>query len=276
MTSSLPPRALVGAEAADALVDALPEDTFAQVCGRGRLVVEARLLAGAGLGGAALWRGNPWGSNWSGGGEPAALARLTEDVQPESLSVPASVGLPPGLERGWGWGWHAALRPPDRQPGEESVGWLGDDDDAELRALVAHAFPDAETPPDDPRIARWFGARRDGRLVAAAAELRTAPEAALLSSLTVDPAVRREGWGSAVTAWFARIRLDGSGHGGGQDGSGPDGIGHDGGARVVGLGTYLGNARARALYARLGFLEVDYVGGSRAVCAGGRQRNRVS
>ena len=72
MTSSLPPRALVGGEAADALVDALPEDTFAQVCGRGRLVVEARLLVGAGLGVAALWRGNPWGSNWSGGGEPAA------------------------------------------------------------------------------------------------------------------------------------------------------------------------------------------------------------
>ncbi len=235
------PCALRGAEAADALVAALPEDSFAELCGRGRLVVEVRVLDGA-----ALWRGNPWGSNWSGGGDPAALARVTEAVQPESLSVPGSLGLPPGYERGWGWGWHALHRPPDRQPGEESVGWLSDEpsSDPELRSLVARAFPDAETPPGDPRIVRWFGARRGGRLVAAAAELRTEPGAALLSSLTVDPAVRREGWGSAVTSWFARTRLED-------------------GARIVGLGTYLANARARALYGRLGFVEVEYVGGAR-------------
>jgi ribosomal protein S18 acetylase RimI-like enzyme len=81
-------------------------------------------------------------------------------------------------------------------------------------------------------------------LVSAAAMLRTAPEAALLSSLAVDVAARRSGWGSALTAWFVRDRLA---HG----------------ARVVGLGTYLGNQPARALYAHLGFRDVPYVGGTR-------------
>jgi GNAT superfamily N-acetyltransferase len=242
VSSSLQPRVLEGVQAAEALIAALPDDTFAELCGRGRLVLEARVVDGA-----ALWRGHPWGSDWSGGGDPAALARLTDAVQPETLTVPGALGLPPGYDRGWGWGWHALRRPPQRQPGEDAVRWLDDDGptSAELRSLVARAFPDAETPPGDPRVARWFGARSEGRLVAVAAELRTAPGTALLSSLTVDPAARRAGWGSAVTTWFARTRLD-------------DGV------RVVGLGRYLTNTRARALYDRLGFLDVEYVGGTRS------------
>jgi ribosomal protein S18 acetylase RimI-like enzyme len=223
--------------AGERLTAALPRDTFAQVCGRGGLVLEVRVGAGA-----ALWRGHPWGTGWTGGGEPLALGELVEAVRPTDLNVPAGSGLPTGYSPAWGWGWHAATAPPPVYPGEASVGWLADD--AELRELVARAFPDAETPPGDPRVARWFGARIDGRLIAAAAALRTEPGAAVLSSLTVDPQARRSGWGGAVTAWFARERLS---HGAG----------------VVGLGTYLANTAARALYTRVGFVDVPYVGGSR-------------
>jgi ribosomal protein S18 acetylase RimI-like enzyme len=223
--------------AGDRLTVALPRDTFAQVCGRGGLVLEVHVGSGA-----ALWRGHPWGTGWTGGGEPNALGELVAAVRPTDISVPAASGLPTGYHPAWGWGWHATTAPPPVHPGERAVGWLADD--AELWDLVARAFPDAETPPGDPRVARWFGARVDGGLIAAAAALRTEPGAALLSSLTVDQHVRRNGWGGAVTAWFARERLS---HG----------------AAVVGLGTYLANTAARALYARVGFEDVPYVGGSR-------------
>jgi ribosomal protein S18 acetylase RimI-like enzyme len=243
-----------------ALVEALPDDTFAQVCGRGELVLELRTTPGA-----ALWRGSPWGSGWVGGGDAAALGDLIAEVRPDELTVPASLGVPVGYARGWGWGWHAITTAPQQQPGEHLTQWLPDGD-RELADLVERAFPDAETPPNDPRVAGWFGARVDGRLVAAAASLTLglAPSqqrgpvagnpagtvgpaggAALLSSLTVDPAARRSGWARAVTAWFVRERFAR-------------------GAAVVGLGTYLSNEPARALYDRLGFVEVPYIGGTAA------------
>jgi ribosomal protein S18 acetylase RimI-like enzyme len=228
-----------GPTAGRLLVATAPEDTFAQVCGLGGLVREAVLGDRA-----ALWRGHPWGSGWIGGGDGEELARLVREVAPEELTAPASLGLPAGYRRGWGWGWHALRTPPSVQTGEDRVGELGEDD-PQLVELVARAFPDAETPPGDERVARWFGARLDGQLVACAAELKMAPRAALLSSLTVDPAVRRAGWGAAVTAWFARQRFER-------------------GADVVALGTYLTNEPARALYGRLGFADVPYLGAARA------------
>jgi ribosomal protein S18 acetylase RimI-like enzyme len=221
-----------------ALAAALPADTFAQICGLGGLVVEVVTTPGA-----ALWRGHPWGTGWAGGGEHTGVAALVDQVHPPELTVPATLPLPPGYRRGWGWGWHATRTAPPPQPHEDRVAWL-DPDDPELADLVARAFPDAETPPGDPRVAGWFGARDDGRLVTAAASLRVDSQAAVLSSLTVDPTARRAGWARAVTAWFVRERLAA-------------------GVRVVGLGTYLSNAPARALYTRLGFLDVPYEGGVR-------------
>jgi ribosomal protein S18 acetylase RimI-like enzyme len=226
-----------------ALAAALPDDTFALLCGLGGLVLELRLGEDA-----ALWRGHPWGDGWSGGGSRAGLERLVAEVAPAEITVPAGVGLAEGYARGWGWGWHATTAPPPVQPGEAAVGWVPADD--ELTGLVERGFPHAETPPGDPRVERWFGARADGVLVAAAAALRLAPGAALLSSLTVDPAIRREGWGRAVTGWFVRDRLAA-------------------GAVVVGLGTYLGNDPARRLYRRLGLADVPYVGGV-STAGGGR------
>lgn len=227
-----------GADQGARLAAALPGDTFAQVCGLGGLAHDVVVGDGA-----ALWRGSPWGDSWVGGGTPDALAALVEQVRPPDLTAPASVGLPAGYRSGWGWGWHATRTAPPHQPGEESVGRLASDD-PDLADLVARAFPDAETPPGDPRIAWWFGARREGRLVSAAAALRLADGAAVLSSLTVDPDVRRAGWARAVTSWFVRDQLAA-------------------GASVVGLGTYLTNEPARALYLRLGFADVPYAGGVR-------------
>lgn len=221
------------------LARVLPEDTFAQVCGLGGLVVEVCLAESA-----AFWRGSPWGTGWTGGGDPPQLQQLVDDLRPEEITVPATTGLPRGYREVWGWGWHASTTPPPVQPGEDAVDWRPQD--PRLDALLATAFPDAETPPGDPRVARWFGAVADGRLVAAAAELHVDPAVAMLSSLAVDPAARRAGWGAAVTAWFVRRRLSE-------------------GARVVGLGTYLTNTGARTLYDRLGFADVPYVGGVREV-----------
>ncbi|HSP37577.1 MAG TPA: GNAT family N-acetyltransferase [Frankiaceae bacterium] len=220
------------------LADVLRDDTFAQACGLGGLVVEARFGALA-----ALWRGSPWGSGWVAGGTADGIARLLDEDTPSELTLPESLGLPPGHRLGWGWGWHALRTPPPVQPREGQVGWLTEND-PDLVELVASAFPDAEAPPGDPRVRRWFGARQDGRLVACAAELRTEPAVALLSSLTVDPSARRHGWGAAVTAWHARTCLAG-------------------GAQVVGLGTYRGNTVARVLYGRLGFADVPYLGAVR-------------
>jgi ribosomal protein S18 acetylase RimI-like enzyme len=227
----------VDPSASAALVSALPNDTFAQVCGRGGLVVEMRQQPGA-----AIWRGHPWGTGWCGGGERSALERLLQQMHPPELTVPAEIGLPPTYEQRWAWGWHATTEAPPVQPGEEDVGWLVEN--SELADLLARAFPDAETPPGDPRAAAWFGARAGGVLIAAGAALRASPGAALLSSLTVDPSARRRGWGRALTAWFTRERLGG-------------------GAQVVGLGTYLKNMPARALYTRLGVRDVPYLGGAR-------------
>jgi ribosomal protein S18 acetylase RimI-like enzyme len=224
--------------AGQVLADALPDDTFAQVCGLGGLVVEVHTAHDA-----ALWRGHPWGTGWTVGGSPTGIRALLDEHRPPEFSVPESRGIPPGHRRGWAWGWHATCSAPAFQSGEDRVDWL-DEGDMELAGLVARAFPDAETPPGDPRVQRWFGGRQDGRLVACAAELRTGAEVALLSSLTVESSVRRSGWGAAVTTWFARERFRS-------------------GTRVVGLGTSIGNTRARALYRRVGFLDVPYLGAAR-------------
>jgi GNAT superfamily N-acetyltransferase len=138
--------------------------------------------------------------------DAVTLATALLDAEPERhwLSAPrgaadrigAAYRLPHRV--GWTFRWTAsapALALPD------GVGWLGADDTDDLRTLLAEAFPDASMPVGHPDVRRWAGLRRDGRLVACAADATVTDGVGFLASIASHPDVRGTGAGAAVTAW---------------------------------------------------------------------------
>lgn len=144
--------------------------------------------------------------------------------------LPAWVGLD-GTD--WDFRWLGA--PPRRQPGEERVETL-DDEDA-VRALLAASSPTASAMPGDVDVVRWVGVRgEDGGLLACAADTTVVPSVGHLKSIAVHPDARGQGLGSAVTAALTRELFD----------SGCD---------VVTLGMYATNTAGRRMYDGLGFAD---------------------
>lgn len=137
---------------------------------------------------------------------------------------------------GWAYRWTDAepLLPAD------GVGWLTDDDDAEVSEVLTRGFPDASMPVGHPDVRRWAGLRRDGRLVAVAADATQAEGLGFLASIATDPAARGTGAGTAVTAWSTRELVREHGR--------------------CGLWHMEGNVVAAALYTRLGYRDEHPMG----------------
>ena len=152
-----------------------------------------------------------------------------------AAALPAWVGL--DVQADWDFRW--TTTPPPPQPLEDEV-VPGEDD--EVASLLAVANPTASAGPGDTRVRRWLGVRREGRLVACAADTTEATGVGHLSSIATHPDARGQGLGAAVTAALARRLLD-------ED------------CDVVTLGMYASNTAGRALYDRLGMLERGFTSG---------------
>lgn len=178
-------------------------------------------------------------------GDPDDAAELTRKIRAEHpeldgwASVPEAAGrrlvAEHGLARmdGWAFRWTGSP-PPLPVTGAE---WLTADDEAEVKDLLARGFPDASMPVGHPGVRRWAGLRRDGRLVAVAADTTLLPELGFLASITSDPDARGTGAGAAITAWATARLIEEHG--------------------ACGLWHMSGNAVAAALYTRLGFHDDD-------------------
>ncbi|MCW2616170.1 MAG: family N-acetyltransferase [Frankiales bacterium] len=229
----MPPTALTSA--AEVLV-ATAHDPFA------RLSLRRPLVRGWIGPGAAAWVGTDAFEDvpyLSALGDPAAVGALVGDLVPElahrqRVTLPRGSGahLPAwvGLD-GTHWDFRWLDAPPDEQPGEDAVGPVADDAVADL---LRRASPTASSLPGDAKVRRWVGVERDGRLVACAADTSAVDRIGHLSSIAVDPALRGQGLGAAVTAALTRT-LFGEG------------------CELVALGMYADNAAGRALYDALGF-----------------------
>lgn len=111
---------------------------------------------------------------------------------------------------------------------------VSDDDD--VTALLAASSPTASATPGDPAVRRWVGIRRDGVLVACAADTSAATGVGHLSSIAVHPAARGQRLGAVVTAALAReLFADG--------------------CDIVTLGMYADNSYGRTMYDGLGFAD---------------------
>ncbi|HEX8003976.1 MAG TPA: GNAT family N-acetyltransferase [Mycobacteriales bacterium] len=176
---------------------------------------------------------------WCVVGDPGGAYHLACDLAGElpaarDVSVPRVTGTRL-LAEGWtereGWAFRATRVPPGLPV--EGVAWLPPEADGEVRELLAVAFPDASLPVGHPNVRRWAGLRRDGRLVAVAADATVAEGLGFLASIATAPDVRGTGAGAAVTAWATAelVREHGA----------------------CGLWHMAGNAVASGLYARLGY-----------------------
>jgi hypothetical protein len=114
-----------------------------------------------------------------------------------------------GLHAGTPWTFRATTTPPPAPA--EPVGWLPPAAEDEVRALLDEAFPDASLPVGHRDVRRWAGLRRDGRLVACAADATgDAPPGetvGFVASIASHPGVRGTGAGAAVTAWVTAALL---------------------------------------------------------------------
>jgi GNAT superfamily N-acetyltransferase len=146
--------------------------------------------------------------------DAAVLARALVPAEPVDFgfSLPrdaapllGDVGLREQL--GWAFRWTASA-PSTTGDGE----WLPSADDDEVRAVLAAGFPDASMPVGHPDVRRWAGLRRDGALVAVAADATIAAGLGFLASIATTPAARGTGAGLAISAWAtaALVREEGA------------------------------------------------------------------
>lgn len=142
--------------------------------------------------------------------------------------IPKTLGL--SREADWDFLW--TTRPPPHQPGEDQVRRLEATDHDEINDVLDAALPDSISRPGHPGTRAWHGIRRDGRLVACAADISRGVARAL-AGIAVRPEAQGRGLGAALTARLARDLLPEHG--------------------VVALGVYRDNLGAISLYTRLGF-----------------------
>lgn len=169
---------------------------------------------------------------------------LAEGAVPDAGSVTfsfaARASLAPLLgDTGGDWDWMWTASAPPALPGEERLEILDDSADAaELIELTSRANPDSHGRPGEGRADYWGGIRSDsGELVAMGGVVRTAGGYGMLAGIGVDPTVRGQGLGAAITTGLTRRELGR----GGQAGPGCT------------LGVFIDNDHAIGLYRRLGY-----------------------
>jgi GNAT superfamily N-acetyltransferase len=138
-------------------------------------------------------------------GEPAGAATLTRAYWrahgERPVSLPRAAGERLVAEdrvpehEGWAFRWTTTA--PETG---EGAGWLDADD--EVAEVLAKGFPDASMPAGHPDVRRWAGLRRDGRLVAVAADATQTAGLGFVASIATHPDARGTGAGLAVTAWI--------------------------------------------------------------------------
>lgn len=217
----------------EALYDALPGDWLLRQIAH-RWADELPTYA---LGGAVLLHHHYGDGDVVVVGDPDDAAALVEHyragIGPQRFSLPEKaadrIG---GYEREEGWAFRWTATPPP--VGAEGLAWLDAQDD-EVRHVLTEGFPDASMPVGHPDVRRWAGLRRDGRLVAVAADASQVEGLGFLASITTLPEARGTGAGAAVTAWATRELVQRHGH--------------------CGLWLMAGNAVAERLYTRLGYAD---------------------
>jgi GNAT superfamily N-acetyltransferase len=227
---------LLGTDRRD-LLGALPDDLLLrQLANRWDPSLPAYVLGGA----VSLF--HRWGDEpdvvvVGDDGDAYELARFVARSLKPWVSLPAAAGRRL-LDEGWspeeGWAFRWITEAP---PVTGDAAWLRDDD--EVRALLDVAFPHASMPVGHPDVHRWAGVRRDGRLVAVAADATQTPGLGFLASIATLPEARGTGAGTAVTA-FATAELVRE-HG------------------ACGLWHMAGNASAIAVYDRLGYRDEHHM-----------------
>lgn len=179
-----------------------------------------------------------------GDGDPQALAKLAlhamAEFQPQRLTMPSAAfaQLPETVKptEVGRWVWFYIRNEPGKHPGEDQCEWFSPSDYDEVSELLDVAFPHASARPkhnDGDR--EWFGARNfSGKIIACGAAATRHNGGPMLGSVAVHPQWRRQGLGSAATAWVTRELLH-SGH------------------QQVSLGSYVGEDATHRLYRRLGY-----------------------
>lgn len=95
------------------------------------------------------------------------------------------------------FGWMETSSPVRASPMRTGAGaWLDRDD--EVAELLRTAFPESYAWPGGTGVRRWAGIRRNGRLLATAAEAWTVPGIGFLAGVTTHPAARRRGLAAAL------------------------------------------------------------------------------
>lgn len=232
---------LVGPDVAD-LLAALPGDLLLLQLSSGWVRERpARVLGGA----VAMYHAFGGGEDVVVTGDPGDaydLVLVAAAADPRPLSAPREVTDRLVAERGWEWheGW--AFRATSVAPALplDGAAWLGPEDDEEVRGLLTAGFPDASLPVGHPSVRRWAGLRREGRLVACAADATAVEELGFLASIASHPDVRGTGAGTAVTAWATAALVEEHG--------------------ACGLWHMENNRVASAVYARLGYSDDHRMG----------------
>ena len=136
-----------------------------------------------------------------------ALARAAREMHPDlatgfSVPTPAAEQLmkEDGLTEDVRWAFRWTGTAP-QAPVEAS--WLPAGAESEVREVLEAGFPDASMPVGHPDVRRWAGLRRDGRLVAVAADCTITEGVGFVASITSHPDARGTGAGAAVTAFVA-------------------------------------------------------------------------
>jgi ribosomal protein S18 acetylase RimI-like enzyme len=164
--------------------------------------------------------------------ETPDLVLAAHRALPAGTRVIVPRGTPLPMAEPVGWNFRAAYDAPPPQPAEAAVGWGADEED--VTALLRLVSPGSSAWPGDPKVRRWAGLRRDGRLVACLGDTSAAEGVGHVSAIAVRPEARGRGLGPSITAWAMR-RMFAEG------------------CDVVTLGVYADNAVGLRMYDRLGF-----------------------
>ncbi|MBN6054916.1 GNAT family N-acetyltransferase, partial [Nonomuraea sp. RK-328] len=87
--------------------------------------------------------------------------------------------------------------------GGGGVGWLADEAEGEVSALLAEHAPASYAVPGAPGVRRWAGTRIDGRLAAVAADAWSAPSVGLLAGVATVADLRGRGLAERVCRWLS-------------------------------------------------------------------------